>query len=79
MGVVSSARAPGSPRELATAVSLDHAVWFHRPARVDEWMLYSAEPVVNHGARGLARGTLHTADGTLLASVAQEALLRPAT
>ncbi|XRQ14965.1 acyl-CoA thioesterase [Actinomadura welshii] len=77
MGVVSSARAPGSPRDLATGVSLDHAVWFHRPPRVDRWLLYSVDPVVNHGARGLARGTLHTADGTLLASVAQEALLRP--
>ncbi|OLT30681.1 hypothetical protein BJF79_38515 [Actinomadura sp. CNU-125] len=78
MGMVSSARAPGSPRELVTAVTLDHAVWFHRPPRVDQWLLYSADPVTNHAARGLARGTLHTADGTLLASIAQEALLRPA-
>ncbi|GAA2160495.1 acyl-CoA thioesterase [Actinomadura napierensis] len=79
MGVVSSARAPGSPRRLVTAVTLDHAMWFHRPPRVDQWLLYSVEPVANHGARGLARGTLHTADGTLVASIAQEALLRPAT
>ena len=79
LGVVSSARAPGSPRELATAVTLDHAMWFHRPPRVDQWLLFSVDPVVNHGARGLARGTLHTADGTLLASIAQEALLRPAS
>ncbi|WP_161602696.1 acyl-CoA thioesterase [Thermomonospora catenispora] len=78
MAVVSSARAPGSPRRLAQAVTLDHAVWFHRPARVDEWLLYSVDPVVNHGARGLARGSLHTADGVLVASIAQEALLRPA-
>ncbi|MEU8803590.1 acyl-CoA thioesterase domain-containing protein [Spirillospora sp. NPDC048819] len=79
MGVVSSARAPGSPRRLVTAVTLDHAMWFHRPPRVDQWLLYSVDPVTNHGARGLARGTLHTADGTLLVSVAQEALLRPAS
>jgi acyl-CoA thioesterase-2 len=79
MGVVSSARAPGSPRRLATAVTLDHAVWFHRPPRADRWLLFSAAPVTNHGARGLARGALHTADGTLVASIAQEALLRPAS
>lgn len=79
MAVVTAARAPGSPRELATAVSLDHAMWFHRPPRADRWLLYSVDPVTNHGARGLARGTLHTLDGTLMASVAQEALLRPAS
>ncbi|SEG56619.1 acyl-CoA thioesterase-2 [Thermomonospora echinospora] len=79
MAVVSSAVAPGSPRRsLAMAVSLDHALWFHRPARVDRWLLYSVDPVTNFGARGLARGTLHTADGVLVASIAQEALLRPA-
>ncbi|TDC95255.1 acyl-CoA thioesterase domain-containing protein [Actinomadura sp. 7K507] len=79
LGVVSSARAPGSPRKLATAVTLDHAMWFHRPPRADRWLLFSADPVTNHGARGLARGTLHAADGTLVASIAQEALLRPAS
>jgi acyl-CoA thioesterase-2 len=77
MGVVRSARAPDStlPPEFIGA-SLDHAVWFHRPARADEWLLFSVEPVTNAGARGLARGTFHTADGVLVASVAQEALLR---
>jgi acyl-CoA thioesterase-2 len=58
------------------SASLDHAVWFHRHARVDDWLLYSAEPTTNFGARGLARGTLHTREGTLVASIAQEALLR---
>ena len=58
--------------------SLDHAMWFHRPARADEWLLFSVEPVSNHGARGLARGSLHTETGVLAASMAQEALLRPA-
>ena len=79
MAVVSASRAPGSPRELVTAVTLDHAMWFHRRPRVDQWLLYSVDPVTNHGARGLARGTLHTAGGDLLVSVAQEALLRPAS
>jgi acyl-CoA thioesterase-2 len=76
MAVVSSAVAPDSPKPLAMGVSLDHALWFHRPARVDQWLLYSVDPVTNFGARGLARGTLHTADGVLVASIAQEALLR---
>ena len=77
MGVVGSARSPVStlPRMFMGA-SLDHAVWFHRPARADEWILFSVDPVTNFGARGLARGTMHTADGVLLASIAQEALLR---
>jgi acyl-CoA thioesterase-2 len=78
MAVVSGARAPGAPRELAAAVSLDHALWFNRPSRVDDWLLFSVEPAVNFGARALAHGTLHTRDGLLVASIAQEALLRPA-
>ena len=77
MGVVGSARAPEStlPKQFMGA-SLDHAVWFHRPARADEWVLFSVDPVTNFGSRGLARGTMHTVDGVLVASVAQEALLR---
>ena len=78
MGVVASARAPGNPVSLFAGASLDHAMWFHRPARADEWLLFSVDPVSNHGARGLARGTLHTEAGVLVASMAQEALLRPA-
>ena len=79
MGVVGSARAPGStlPAQFIGA-SLDHAMWFHRPARADAWLLFSVEPVSNFGSRGLARGTMHTADGVLVASIAQEALLRGA-
>ena len=77
MGVVGSARSPEStlPKQFMGA-SLDHAVWFHRPARADEWILFSVEPVTNFGSRGLARGTMHTSDGVLVASIAQEALLR---
>jgi acyl-CoA thioesterase-2 len=79
MAVVTGARAPWSPRELAMGVSLDHALWFHRPARIDDWLLFSVEAASNSGARGLAHGTLHTRDGVLVASIAQEALLRPQT
>jgi acyl-CoA thioesterase-2 len=56
--------------------SLDHSLWFHRPIRADEWFLYDAHAVSNAGSRGLMRGTLHAADGTLGVSIAQEALLR---
>ena len=57
--------------------SIDHAVWFHRPVRVDDWLLYVQDSPAAAGARGFARGTLYTRDGTLVASVAQEGLLRP--
>jgi acyl-CoA thioesterase-2 len=62
--------------ERRMSVSLDHSVWFHRPARVDQWLLYELVPIATAGGRGLALGTVRTADGTLLATVAQEALLR---
>jgi acyl-CoA thioesterase-2 len=58
--------------------SIDHAVWFHRPLRVDEWLLYAQESPVAAGARGFARGQLFTREGVLVASVAQEGLMRPA-
>jgi acyl-CoA thioesterase-2 len=57
--------------------SIDHAVWFHRVPRVDEWLLYVQDSPAAAGARGFARGTLFARDGTLVASVAQEGLLRP--
>ena len=79
IALMAVARAPGSKDPLASAASLDHAVWFHRPPRVDDWLLYSAEAVANVGARGLARGSLHSADGALVASISQEALLRTTT
>ena len=58
------------------AASLDHALWFHRPFRADEWLLYAQDSPNMHGSRGFARGLIFTADGTLVASVAQEGLLR---
>jgi len=75
LAVVQAARAPGSTG-MPFGASLDHAVWFHRPVDVGQWLLFSAGPVSNFGARGLARGMFHTADGVLVASLAQEALLR---
>lgn len=76
LAVVSAARAPGSRTGLPSGASLDHAVWFHRPVDVRDWMLFSADAVSNFGARGLARGTFLTRGGALVASMAQEALLR---
>lgn len=58
-------------------ISLDHAVWFHRPARADEWLLYDVHSLINAGGRGLLRGTLRTRDRRLVASVAQEMRLLP--
>ena len=58
------------------AASLDHALWFHRPFRADEWLLYAQDSPNLHGSRGFARGLIYKADGTLVASVAQEGMLR---
>ena len=56
--------------------SLDHAMWFLRPCRVDEWLLYSCDSPSAQGGRGLARGSIYRADGTLVACTAQEGVLR---
>ena len=58
------------------AASLDHAMWFHRPCPLDDWLLYSAESPNANGARGLALGYIFTRDGKLVATVAQEGLIR---
>jgi acyl-CoA thioesterase II len=58
------------------AASLDHALWFHRPFRADEWLLYSQDSPNMVGARGFSRGSIFSRDGILVASVAQEGLLR---
>ena len=57
--------------------SLDHSLWLHRPCRIDDWLLYSIDSPAAAGARGYARGSIFTKDGVLVASVAQEGLLRP--
>ena len=56
--------------------SLDHAMWFHRPFRADEWLLYDQESPSASGGRGLAQGRIFTADGRLVVSVVQEGLVR---
>ncbi len=58
------------------AASLDHAMWFHRPFRADEWLLYSQDSPNARSGRGLARGLIFKPDGTLVASVAQEGSVR---
>ena len=67
-------------RDLQVA-SLDHALWFHRPFRADEWLLYTMDSPTASGSRGFNRGAIFTREGLHVASVAQEGLIRvwPAT
>lgn len=58
--------------------SLDHAMWFHRPFRADDWLLYAQDTPSASGGRGLGRGLIFTSDGLLAASVVQEGVIRPA-
>ena len=60
-----------------TLASIDHAMWFHRPFRIDEWLLYALDSPSASGARGFTRGKIFTLEGELVASVAQEGLMRP--
>ena len=62
--------------ETIQMASIDHAMWFHRPFRVDEWLLYVQDSPSAYGARGFNRGLVFTRDGRLVASVAQEGLMR---
>jgi acyl-CoA thioesterase-2 len=59
-----------------SGASLDHAMWFHRPFRADQWLLYAQDSPVAYGALGLARGEVFTAGGDLVVSVVQEGLIR---
>jgi len=59
--------------------SLDHALWLHRPFRADEWLLYAQDSPSAYGARGFCRGSIYTPDGVLVASAAQEGLVRQRT
>ena len=56
--------------------SIDHAMWFHRNVRVDDWLLYAIDSPSASNARGFTRGSLFARDGRLVASTAQEGLLR---
>jgi acyl-CoA thioesterase-2 len=58
-------------------ISLDHAAWFHRPARADEWLLQDVQSLVNAGGRGTVRGVIRDTRGRIVASMAQEMLLHP--
>jgi acyl-CoA thioesterase-2 len=58
-------------------ISLDHSAWFHRPARVDEWLLQDVQSLVNAGGRGTLRGVIRNSEGLIVASMVQEMLLRP--
>ena len=59
-----------------TDASLDHAVWFHRPRRADEWNLFDLQALVNAGGRSTIRATMYGDDGVLYQSMAQELLIR---
>ena len=56
--------------------SLDHAMWFHRPINMNEWLLFAQDTPNSSGARGFNRGSLYTRDGMLVASCVQEGLIR---
>jgi acyl-CoA thioesterase-2 len=64
------------PAQNLLVASIDHAMWFHRRVRVDEWLLYSTDSPSASGARGFTRGSIFAQDGRLVASTAQEGLLR---
>jgi len=77
MGVLGAVRTTrGDMRKPAMAASLDHAVWFHRPARADEWLLFDIHAKSSASSRGLGIGTMHTVDGTHVVTVGQEGLVR---
>ena len=59
--------------------SLDHAMWFHRPFRADDWLLYHQQSPSASGARGLALGYVFSRTGSLVITVIQEGLIRPLT
>ena len=65
-----------APAEAWRPVSLDHAIWFHRPFRADDWLLFDASSTSLCGSRGLTQGRIYSQEGALVASVAQEVFLR---
>lgn len=78
-GLITTLLMPQGLRVLSENIflaSLDHAMWFHRSFRMDQWLLYVCEGVTSSGARGLARGSFYDLDGRLVVSVAQEGLIR---
>ncbi len=75
MSLVPHGQVISSPEIMAA--SLDHSMWFHRPFRADEWMLYDQHSPSASGGRGFALGRVFSRSGALVASVAQEGLIRP--
>ena len=73
---ISTGLAPHHDESSASGASLDHALWFHRPVRLDEWVLMDLVPHSTARGRGFYSGTIRAADGTLGASLTQEALFR---
>lgn len=71
-----AARAHGLGWRLGVGASLDHAVWFHRPAHFDDWLLYASDSPVAHAGRAWIKGAMYRPDGTRVVSVVQEGLLR---
>ena len=78
MTLLGSAKA-AHPDANPQSASLDHAMWFHRPFRMDDWLLYVEDSPSAHGARGFCRGSIFARDGRLIASVTQEGLMRQRT
>jgi acyl-CoA thioesterase-2 len=76
LGAASMDARMSNERERLQMASIDHAMWFHRPARPDEWLLYVLDSPTASSARGFARGSLFSRDGRLVASTAQEGLVR---
>jgi acyl-CoA thioesterase-2 len=75
-GLIATARTSTEWTGRDFGASLDHAIWFHRPPRFDDWILYTSESPVAHAARALIFGQMYRRDGTRIASVVQEGLLR---
>jgi acyl-CoA thioesterase-2 len=65
-----------SPPDRSSMVSIDHAMWFHRPARADEWLYYDVHSLVHAGGHGTIRGVLHGSDRQIVCSMAQQLLFR---
>ena len=80
MGLMSTAMLPhrgAEPGVTIQGASLDHAMWFHRDFRIDDWLLYVTESPIAAAARGFNRGGFYNRDGVLVASAVQEGLMRP--
>jgi acyl-CoA thioesterase II len=78
-GLLGTALRPHAMNMMSTTLvvaSIDHAMWFHRKLRVDDWLLYAMDSPSASGARGFARGSLFSRDGRLVASASQEGLIR---